>query len=104
MQGRLVGIDVARCLALLGMVSTHVLVPVTDEGEIAWAQDLAGGRAAALFAVLAGVSLALLSGRRLLDHVAPLHSLSLPRSPRNHAAACRARSRQSSRSSPQALT
>ena len=28
------------------------------------------------------------------------HSLSLPRSPRNHAAACRARSRQSSRSSP----
>ena len=32
------------------------------------------------------------------------HSLSFPRSPRNHAAACRARSRQSSRSSPYALT
>jgi hypothetical protein len=61
---RLVGIDVARCLALLGMVSTHVLVPFTDEGGITWTQDLAGGRAAALFAVLAGVSLALLSGRR----------------------------------------
>ena len=32
------------------------------------------------------------------------HSLSLPRLPSNHAAACRARSRQSSRSSPYALT
>ncbi len=61
---RLVGLDVARCLALLGMVSTHVLSPVTPEGEISWTQDLAGGRASALFAVLAGVSLALLSGRR----------------------------------------
>ena len=61
---RLVGLDVARCLALLGMVSTHVLVPITPEGEISWTQDLAGGRASALFAVLAGVSLALLSGRR----------------------------------------
>ncbi|MGH3348478.1 MAG: heparan-alpha-glucosaminide N-acetyltransferase domain-containing protein, partial [Nocardioides sp.] len=56
--------DVARCLALLGMVSTHVLAAATPEGEISWTQDLAGGRAAALFAVLAGVSLALLSGRR----------------------------------------
>ncbi len=61
---RLVGLDVARCLALLGMVCTHVLVPFTTEGEISWTQDLAGGRASALFAVLAGVSLALLSGRR----------------------------------------
>jgi len=61
---RLVGLDVARCLALLGMVSTHVLSPVTPEGEISWTQDLAGGRASALFAVLAGVSIALLSGRR----------------------------------------
>ena len=28
---RLVGLDVARCLALLGMVSTHVLVPITPD-------------------------------------------------------------------------
>ncbi|HEX6149413.1 heparan-alpha-glucosaminide N-acetyltransferase domain-containing protein [Nocardioides sp.] len=61
---RLVGLDVARCLALLGMVSTHVLAPVDEQGEITWTQDLAGGRASALFALLAGVSLALLSGRR----------------------------------------
>ena len=61
--GRLVGLDVARALALLGMVATHVLVPRTPEGDLTWTQWLAGGRASALFAVLAGVSLALMSGR-----------------------------------------
>ena len=61
---RLVGLDVARALALLGMVATHVLAPADPSGEISWTQDLAGGRASALFAVLAGVSLALLSGRQ----------------------------------------
>lgn len=69
-HGRLVGLDVARCLALLGMVATHVLEARTPTGELATAQWLAGGRASALFAVLAGVSLALmtrepLSGRPL---------------------------------------
>lgn len=61
---RLVGLDVARALALLGMVATHVLAPADPGGEISWTQDLAGGRASALFAVLAGVSLAMLSGRQ----------------------------------------
>ncbi|QZY29988.1 heparan-alpha-glucosaminide N-acetyltransferase domain-containing protein [Nocardioides coralli] len=60
---RLVGLDVARALALLGMVATHVLAPRTPAGDLAWPQAVAGGRAAALFAVLAGVSLALASGR-----------------------------------------
>src|SRR5690606_21953665 len=46
--GRLVGIDVARCLALLGMVATHLLLPRTPEGELAFAHSLAGGRASAL--------------------------------------------------------
>ena len=59
--GRLVGLDVARCLALLGMVATHVLDARTPDGELATAQWLAGGRASALFAVLAGVSLALMT-------------------------------------------
>lgn len=58
---RLVGLDVARCLALLGMVATHVLEPRTPSGELAVGQWLAGGRASALFAVLAGVSLALMT-------------------------------------------
>ena len=65
---RLVGIDVARCLALLGMVATHVLVDFTPEGDLTFSQWLAGGRASALFAVLAGVSLALVTGGREPAH------------------------------------
>jgi uncharacterized membrane protein len=61
---RLVGVDVARCLALLGMVATHVLDERDADGSLTAAQWLAGGRASALFAVLAGVSLALMTGRR----------------------------------------
>ncbi len=63
MGGRIVGIDVARCLALLGMMATHILPGVVD-GEVPLAQQVAGGRAAALFAVLAGVSLTLVAGSR----------------------------------------
>lgn len=63
-RDRLVGVDVARCLALLGMVATHVLEERDADGSLTSAQWLAGGRASALFAVLAGVSLALMTGRR----------------------------------------
>ncbi len=59
---RIVGLDVARCLALLGMIATHVIATYDETGERSWAAALAGGRASALFAVLAGVSLALMSG------------------------------------------
>ncbi|KRF29415.1 hypothetical protein ASG94_20760 [Nocardioides sp. Soil805] len=55
----------ARCLALLGMVATHVLVARDPDGSLSFGQALAGGRASALFAVLAGVSIALMTGRRL---------------------------------------
>lgn len=54
----------ARCLALLGMVATHVLVERDADGSLNVTQALAGGRASALFAVLAGVSIALVTGRR----------------------------------------
>jgi hypothetical protein len=56
-----VGVDVARALALLGMMATHILPPVVD-GSLAWPQALAGGRSSALFALLAGVSMALVTG------------------------------------------
>jgi uncharacterized membrane protein len=59
---RLVGVDVARCLALLGMMATHILGPVAPGGGVAWPQALAGGRSSALFAVLAGLSMALMTG------------------------------------------
>ncbi|MGI8645386.1 MAG: heparan-alpha-glucosaminide N-acetyltransferase domain-containing protein [Nocardioides sp.] len=58
----MVGIDLARCLALLGMMATHVLSESDADGSISFAQELAGGRASALFAVLAGMSLALMTG------------------------------------------
>lgn len=63
LAGRLVGVDVARCLALLGMMATHILPGVTD-GEVPLVQQAAGGRASALFAVLAGVSLVLVTRSR----------------------------------------
>lgn len=60
---RLLGVDAARGLALLGMMTVHVL-PTSDEmtGEAAWPGLVLSGRSAALFALLAGVGLALLSG------------------------------------------
>ncbi|MFB9903184.1 DUF418 domain-containing protein [Allokutzneria oryzae] len=54
-SARIIGLDVARGLAVFGMFAAHT-VPGT------WLYTLASGRAAALFAVLAGVSIALLSG------------------------------------------
>ncbi|MCY7395906.1 MAG: DUF1624 domain-containing protein [Nocardioides sp.] len=59
---RLVGLDVARCLALVGMVATHVVAARTAEGDLSVGQWVAGGRASALFALLAGVGLALVTG------------------------------------------
>lgn len=60
---RLVGLDVARCLALLGMVAAHVLDDRGPDDDLTLTAQLVDGRASALFAVLAGVSLALMSGR-----------------------------------------
>jgi len=60
---RLLGVDAARGAALLGMMATHVLPPTGADGEVTWPFLLLSGRAAALFAVLAGVGLALSTGR-----------------------------------------
>jgi uncharacterized membrane protein YeiB len=62
---RVTGVDVARGLALLGMIAMHVLDDVGDNGPTATGL-LASGRSAATFAVLAGVSVAFLSGGRTL--------------------------------------
>lgn len=60
---RLVGVDAARGLALVGMVAVHTL-PVYDaeaqRATLAW--SLFSGHASALFALLAGVGLAFGSG------------------------------------------
>lgn len=47
------------------MVATHVVATTGPDGGLSLAHQLASGRASALFAVLAGVSLALMTGRRV---------------------------------------
>lgn len=61
--GRVIGLDMARALALLGMISTH-LYPARDGPNVHVFHLVAAGRSAALFAILAGVSLALVTGRQ----------------------------------------
>jgi uncharacterized membrane protein YeiB len=60
--GRLVGVDAARGTALLGMMAVHVFPAVDAAGETHVAYVVAAGRAAALFAFLAGVGIALSTG------------------------------------------
>jgi uncharacterized membrane protein len=43
------------------MVAVHIVPPVTADGDVAWPFTIAAGRSSALFAVLAGVGLALLT-------------------------------------------
>lgn len=63
--GRLRGIDAARGLALLGMMATHLLPTFESNSSLTptWIGLTFSGRAAALFAVLAGVGLALSTGK-----------------------------------------
>ncbi|RSN09658.1 hypothetical protein DMC63_32495 [Streptomyces sp. WAC 05977] len=61
--GRLTGIDVARGLAVLGMYAVHV-GPDPAKGGAGVLFKPFEGHSAALFAVLAGVSIALMSGGR----------------------------------------
>jgi uncharacterized protein len=64
---RVLGYDIARALAILGMVVVHFsLVMAADHSGPAWLNEVLGfldGRAAASFVVLAGVGLTLLSQR-----------------------------------------
>lgn len=63
-QLRLRGVDVARGLAVLGMFGVHLMGP----GDLAWGDpaswlSIVNGRSSILFATLAGVSIALVTGR-----------------------------------------
>ncbi|WP_330308427.1 MULTISPECIES: DUF418 domain-containing protein [unclassified Streptomyces] len=61
--GRLIGIDLARGLAVFGMYSAHVGPDVTVGGPVGFLLETARGRSSALFALLAGFSLILITGR-----------------------------------------
>jgi Heparan-alpha-glucosaminide N-acetyltransferase, catalytic len=73
--GRIAGVDAARAVALVGMFATH-LIPLSDGGRETLTGMTAAGRASALFAVLAGVGVALSTG-----------GPTPPAGPREHAAA-----------------
>lgn len=59
---RVLGVDVARALALLGMMSVHIFPGTGRDGSLHPSYAIAAGRSAALFAVLAGVGIALATG------------------------------------------
>lgn len=63
---RLAGIDAARGIALLGMMATHLLATFESDASMTptWIGLTFSGRAAALFAVLAGIGLALSTGKQ----------------------------------------
>jgi uncharacterized membrane protein YeiB len=63
-MGRLIGLDLARALAVFGMYIVHI-APMPSAGNDlgSWVYSLAEGRASALFATLAGFSLMLIAGR-----------------------------------------
>jgi uncharacterized membrane protein YeiB len=67
---RIRGIDVARAIAILGMVLVNVRSKThayaTDIDALAWALDRSEGKFAALFVLLAGIGIALRSPRRTL--------------------------------------
>lgn len=71
---RLRGIDAARGLALLGMMATHLLPTFESNADLTptWIGLTFSGRAAALFAVLAGIGLALSTGKQVPAEGAPL--------------------------------
>ncbi|AZI66086.1 heparan-alpha-glucosaminide N-acetyltransferase domain-containing protein (plasmid) [Rhodococcus qingshengii] len=64
---RLLGIDAARGIALLGMMAVHSLVAVSDDGSPTLSYSIAAGRSSALFAVLAGVGIAFTTGRARVE-------------------------------------
>jgi uncharacterized membrane protein YeiB len=62
--GRLIGVDLARGLAVFGMYAAHVGPDPAQGGVTGHLMELAHGRASTLFAFLAGFSIMLITGRR----------------------------------------
>src|SRR5699024_6618693 len=61
---RITGVDVARGTALLGMMAVHSFDVLDEGGAPTTATIVAAGRSAAAFVVIAGISLAFMSGGR----------------------------------------
>jgi uncharacterized membrane protein len=63
-SGRSAGVDLARGVALLGIMAVHIFPPLQSDGSIHPAFQIDSGRFPALFPLLAGVGLALAYGGR----------------------------------------
>jgi uncharacterized membrane protein len=63
-KSRIMGVDAARGLALLGMVAVHVYPNFNDGNTPSMVYVVVAGKAVALFVLLAGVSLAFITGGR----------------------------------------
>ncbi|WP_101848616.1 heparan-alpha-glucosaminide N-acetyltransferase domain-containing protein [Zhihengliuella sp. ISTPL4] len=75
---RILGLDVARGLAILGMAGAHVgMTEAFHWGDPTTWTDLVHGRSSILFALLAGVSIALMTGRDVLPERERLPSIRL---------------------------
>jgi uncharacterized membrane protein len=62
---RVAGLDLARGLAVIGMFAAHLLwIDAFDLADVSTWTDVANGRSSILFATLAGVSIALMTGGR----------------------------------------
>lgn len=61
--GRVVAVDAARGLALIGMIAVHLFSESGPDGAASPVQSVLAGRAAPLFAVLAGAAVAFTTGR-----------------------------------------
>lgn len=69
-QGRLLGLDAVRALAVLGMVYMHVsptgwltAIPFSEKVPVlGWIEQAVAGRSMSLFVLLAGISVALMTG------------------------------------------
>ena len=67
---RIIGIDVARALAVIGMIVVNFKIVIGENG-LSWVKSFAGifdGKAAATFVVLAGVGLALMTNSAIKNN------------------------------------
>ena len=63
---RVVAVDITRALAIIGMIAVHSLYAYDHQGEPSLSYSLAAGKSAAAFAILAGVSISFIVGRKRL--------------------------------------
>lgn len=64
-SGRIGGLDIARCFAIFGMFYAHVGPRLEFTGIGGFLDSLPDGRSSILFALLAGISLSILTGRNV---------------------------------------